>query len=109
MSVLCSPTHLKGFPDTPIDNLSIDEEGTVFAAGEYPKVPSIVQNVKLFSGMPKSLDLWEHTKNSSHLAPVCAWTFSKNTGQGSFYGEKYKVQKVSFEPQIRRGSLPNCN
>ncbi|KAJ3934717.1 MAG: hypothetical protein NXY57DRAFT_629154 [Lentinula lateritia] len=63
--------------DTPIDNLSIDEEGTVFAAG-----------------MPKSLDLWEHTKNSSHLAPVCAWTFSKNTGQGSFYGEKYKVQKI---------------
>ncbi|KAJ3909160.1 hypothetical protein F5879DRAFT_1007262 [Lentinula edodes] len=80
--------------DTPIDNLSIDNEGTVFAAGEYPKVPSVVQNVKLFSGMPKSLDLWEHTKNSSHPSPVCAWTFSKNTGQGSFYGEKYKVQKI---------------
>ncbi|KAJ3802966.1 hypothetical protein GGU11DRAFT_763364 [Lentinula aff. detonsa] len=63
--------------DTPIDNLSIDKEGTVFAAG-----------------MPKSLEVWEHTKNSSHPSPVCAWAFSKNIGPGAFYGEKYKVQKV---------------
>ncbi|KAJ4483329.1 hypothetical protein J3R30DRAFT_1765689 [Lentinula aciculospora] len=63
--------------DTPIDNLSIDKEGTLFAAG-----------------MPKPLDFLEHHKNSSYPSPVCAWTFSKNTDQGAFYGEKYKVQKV---------------
>ncbi|KAJ3772107.1 hypothetical protein FB446DRAFT_65717 [Lentinula raphanica] len=63
--------------ETPIDNLSIDQEGTVYAAGA-----------------PKSVELMKHIFNSSHPSPVCGWAVSQNTGEGAFYGEKYKVQKA---------------
>ncbi|KAJ7680215.1 hypothetical protein DFH06DRAFT_1403430 [Mycena polygramma] len=64
--------------DRPLDNLSIDEDGVVWAAG----IPSALSTVKHI-GNPAAL-----------VAPSSAHSIARNTGPGSFYGEKFKVTKV---------------
>jgi hypothetical protein len=65
------------FPETPLDNLSVDSDGVVWAAG-----------------FPKTLALVHHMEDPVNHAPSCAWKIGINTGPNAFYGEKYKVQKV---------------
>ncbi|KAJ3863572.1 hypothetical protein EV359DRAFT_73547 [Lentinula novae-zelandiae] len=61
-----------------LDNLSLDHHGHLWAAA-----------------FPKAQDMVEHlTKNPLHLSPVAAFKISVNTGPGSFYGEKYAVEKI---------------
>ncbi|KAJ3926003.1 MAG: hypothetical protein NXY57DRAFT_780109 [Lentinula lateritia] len=61
-----------------LDNLSLDNNGHLWAAA-----------------FPKAQDMVEHlTKNPLHLSPVAAFKISVNTGPGSFYGEKYAVEKI---------------
>ncbi|CAK5281472.1 unnamed protein product [Mycena citricolor] len=59
--------------DRPIDNLSMDENGAVWAAA-----PAMLR----------------HIANPSSLSPSSAHVIAMNTGPGSFYGEKYTVTKI---------------
>lgn len=55
----------------------MDQDGVVWAAG----IPSMLSIVK-------------HIGDPSFLAPGSALSIARNTGPGSFYGEKYKVTTV---------------
>lgn len=62
----------------PLDNLSIDSEGHVWAAG-----------------LPNLLDLMKNFfDNPTIPIPSLALRFSINMGPDAFYGEKYKVSKI---------------
>ncbi|KAJ6586820.1 hypothetical protein DFH09DRAFT_910051, partial [Mycena vulgaris] len=63
--------------DRGLDNLSIDKDGVVWAAG----LPSMLGHVN-------------HLANPSLHSPSSAHSVARNTGSGSFYGEKFKVTKV---------------
>ncbi|KAK7053316.1 hypothetical protein VNI00_003942 [Paramarasmius palmivorus] len=63
--------------ETPLDNLSVDSNGLVWAAG-----------------FPKTLALVHHMEDPVNHAPSCAWKIGINTGPNAFYGEKYKVEKA---------------
>ncbi|KIK67334.1 hypothetical protein GYMLUDRAFT_37431 [Collybiopsis luxurians FD-317 M1] len=64
---------------TPIDNISLDKDGVIWAAG----LPKYLESIKdVTSVIP------------SRSVPACAWKFGLNTGSGAFYGEKYKVEKA---------------
>ncbi|KAJ6586819.1 hypothetical protein DFH09DRAFT_1141619 [Mycena vulgaris] len=63
--------------DRGLDNLSIDTEGVIWAAG-----------------LPSTLGIINHLANPSVLSPSSAHSIARNTGSGSFYGEKFKVTKV---------------
>jgi hypothetical protein len=63
--------------DMVLDNLSIDEDGMIWAAG-----------------IPDFFKFLTHMDNPSVLAPSSALRVSLNTGEGVFYGHKYKVEKV---------------
>ncbi|KAJ7096424.1 hypothetical protein C8R44DRAFT_813008 [Mycena epipterygia] len=63
--------------DRGLDNLSIDSDGVVFAAG-----------------IPYILAMINHIANPSLRSAVSAHSIARNTGSGSFYGEKFKVDKV---------------
>ncbi|KAF7296600.1 Serum paraoxonase/arylesterase 2 [Mycena chlorophos] len=61
-----------------LDNLSIDEDGVVYAAG-----------------IPAGLTLLAHIADPKNKrSPSSAFAVSKNVGPGSFYGEKFVVEKV---------------
>ena len=45
-------------------------------------------------GIPQLLTALDHMHNPSLLSPSNAARISINTGPNSFYGEKYKVEKV---------------
>ncbi|KAG8763775.1 hypothetical protein FRC11_012778 [Ceratobasidium sp. 423] len=60
-----------------IDNLSVASDGSVIAA-TFPRADKVLKSFK-------------DTKLTS---PSSAHRISINTGEGSYYGEKYKVQKV---------------
>ncbi|KAE9403564.1 serum paraoxonase/arylesterase [Gymnopus androsaceus JB14] len=79
-SLLMTETTPTGHP---IDNLSVDSDGTIWAAA-----------------FPKSLAVIEHMKNSSYLSPVSALKIYANSGSNLIYGEKHKVEKV-FEDDGR--------
>jgi arylesterase / paraoxonase len=46
------------------------------------------------TGIPQLLTALAHMRNPSLLSPSNAARISINTGPNSFYGEKYKVEKV---------------
>jgi len=64
--------------DRGIDNLSIDDEGFVWAAGLSDALTLV----------------FKHFADPSVPAPSSALRMSINTGPGAFYGEKYKVDNV---------------
>ncbi|KAJ1304412.1 hypothetical protein OPQ81_005560 [Rhizoctonia solani] len=61
----------------PIDNLAVSPDGSVIAAT-----------------LPKMIDLMKAAHNTSLTAPSSAHRISLNTGRESYFGEKYKVQKI---------------
>ncbi|KAJ7188380.1 hypothetical protein C8R46DRAFT_1054614 [Mycena filopes] len=63
--------------DRGIDNLSMDTDGVVWGAG-----------------IPYLLSIVRHIAQPSHPSPVSVHSIARNTGPGSFYGEKFKVTKV---------------
>jgi len=63
--------------DMVIDNLAVDAAGQLWVAG-----------------IPRALALLRHMKDPSSPSPSTAFRLSINTGPNSFYGEKYRVQKV---------------
>jgi len=63
--------------DHALDNIAVDADGQLWAAG-----------------MPQLLTALAHMRNPSLLSPSTAERISINTGPNSFYGEKYKVEKV---------------
>ncbi|KAJ8084864.1 hypothetical protein PM082_003641 [Marasmius tenuissimus] len=67
--------------EAPLDNLAVDSDGIVWAAG-FP------------NGHAMSI----HMRNPSLRSPTGAWKFGINTGPSSFYGEKFKVEKVTKPP-----------
>ncbi|KXN90880.1 Serum paraoxonase/arylesterase 2 [Leucoagaricus sp. SymC.cos] len=62
----------------PMDNLSIDSEGHVWAAA-FPKVLKIVG---------------DHFKDPKVACPSTVLRLSVNTGPNAFYGDKYKIEKA---------------
>ncbi|KAG6813313.1 hypothetical protein H0H92_012126 [Tricholoma furcatifolium] len=64
--------------DRPLDNISLDSRGALWAAG-FPDVPTL---------------FFKHFRNFSIPAPSSALRASINTGPSSFYGEKYKLDTV---------------
>ncbi|KAL0956031.1 hypothetical protein HGRIS_002204 [Hohenbuehelia grisea] len=64
--------------DYPLDNLAVDENGALWAAG----IPDALTTV------------FTHFQNPSIPAPSAGLRITLNFGPGSFYGEKYKVDKV---------------
>ncbi|KAF5351735.1 hypothetical protein D9756_007674 [Leucocoprinus leucothites] len=75
------------YAEYPMDNLSLDSEGHVWAAG-FPNLLEIFNR---------------YFVDPSILTASCALRFSINTGPNAFYGEKYKVDKV-FEDDGRIAS-----
>jgi len=62
--------------DRPLDNVSIDKNGHVWAAA--PEAVKLAQ---------------QQLKDPSVVTSSSAFRFSINTGPDSFYGQKYKVEK----------------
>ncbi|KAG7098598.1 hypothetical protein E1B28_000523 [Marasmius oreades] len=63
--------------ETAIDNLSIDTDGVLWAAG-----------------FPNALAMVNYIKHRSTTAPSVSWKLSINTGPSSFYGEKFKIERA---------------
>ncbi|KAJ8084857.1 hypothetical protein PM082_003634 [Marasmius tenuissimus] len=63
--------------EAPLDNIAVDSDGVVWAAG-FPNGYAIINQMK----------------NPSARSPSGAWKFGINTGPSSFYGEKFKVEKA---------------
>jgi arylesterase/paraoxonase len=63
--------------DRLVDNLSIDTNGALWAAG-----------------FPDGLAFISAYHNSEKVAPSSALRITKNTGNKAFFGEKLKVEKV---------------
>jgi len=63
--------------DRGLDNLSMDTDGVVWAAG-----------------FPNLIAMGAHIADPSKLSPTSAHSIAMNTGPGSFYGEKFKVTKA---------------
>jgi hypothetical protein len=63
--------------DHALDNIAIDADGQLWAAG-----------------IPQIFTALAHMRNPSLLSPSTVERVSINTGPNSFYGEKYKVEKV---------------
>ncbi|KAJ7098239.1 calcium-dependent phosphotriesterase [Mycena epipterygia] len=76
--------------DRTLDNLSVDSDGVVFAAG-----------------FPHVFAMFKHMKDPSQPSPSSALAIARNTGPGSFYGEKFKVTKV-FEDDGSLASGTTC-
>lgn len=57
------------------------------------------------TGIPQLLTALAHMHNPSLLSPSTAVRISINTGPNSFYGEKYKVEKVMSQFHCSRFSL----
>ncbi|KAJ7209477.1 hypothetical protein GGX14DRAFT_520719 [Mycena pura] len=72
--------------DRGLDNLSIDTDGVVWAAG-----------------IPFMFTMIRHIADPSLLSPASAHSVAQNTGPSSFYGDKFKVTKV-FEDDGRVAS-----
>ncbi len=64
--------------DRPVDNLSIDTNEALWAAG-----------------IPDGLAFISAYHNLSKVAPSSAIRITKNVGNEAFFGEKLKVEKVS--------------
>jgi len=78
-----------------MDNVSIDSEGRVWAAGKDSYAASHSPNKTV--GFPNAIHLiTKHFKNPSIPSPSSALRFSINTNPAEImYGKKYKVEKVS--------------
>ncbi|KAJ7084287.1 hypothetical protein B0H15DRAFT_388288 [Mycena belliarum] len=63
--------------DRGLDNLMLDTDGVLWGAG-----------------IPSTLAIIKHIANPSLLSPASAHSVVRNTGAGSFYGEKFRVTKV---------------
>ncbi|KAH7108297.1 calcium-dependent phosphotriesterase [Auriculariales sp. MPI-PUGE-AT-0066] len=61
-----------------LDGLSVDTDGSIYAA-ELPKV---------FTWK------FQHLKDPKHLVPSSALKITLNTDESSYYGQKYKIEKV---------------
>jgi hypothetical protein len=82
-----------------MDNASVDAEGHVWVAGTLPLFYSdaiVLLIVLPITGFPKALVLvYEHFANPTKVAsPSTAFRFSINTGPNSFYGQKFKIDRV---------------
>lgn len=100
-----SPHVLERTADRGIDNVSVDDDGIVWAAGMYHDVSFDLNHLTnyllgcpyfhIYSGLPDALTLVnKHFSDPSIFAPSSALRISINTGPAAFYGEKFKVEKV---------------
>jgi hypothetical protein len=79
--------------DRGLDNLSIDTNGALWAAG-----------------FPKLLAVLSAHHNSENVAPSSALRITKNVGDKAFFGEKLKVEKVrGCALRCKRGSLTHIS
>ncbi|KAH0827506.1 hypothetical protein J3R83DRAFT_4219 [Lanmaoa asiatica] len=82
--------------DRGLDNLAIDANGALWAAGRlavlYPISPN---NNKPYAGLSDALGMATRQINDpSALVASSALRITVNRGLGSFYGEKYNIDKV---------------
>lgn len=78
-----------------LDNLSIDNDGQLLAAGES-RVTQLGRKklTRRSTAVPRLLLAGKHMKDPSLTSPTLILRLSINTGPNAFYGEKYKVEKV---------------
>jgi hypothetical protein len=76
--------------DRLVDNLSIDENSALWAAG----VPSALRFLSAY-------------RDPEKVAPSSAFRITKNVGEKAFFGEKLKVEKVGRRPLKRKGKCAN--
>jgi hypothetical protein len=75
-----------------IDNLALSDDGSIVVAS-----------------FPKALDVYKSAKDISVTSPVSVHRISINTGHDSYFGEKYKVEKVCFyNHRLLRTSSSQC-
>jgi hypothetical protein len=72
----CSQTH-SGVADRPVDNLSIDTNEALWAAG-----------------FPDGLAFFSAYHDLEKVSPSSAIRITKNVGNKAFFGEKVNVEKV---------------
>lgn len=89
----------QGDVDMPVDNLSVDKDGVIWAAGGYATVCSLMESaewVRLIPGLTKVTDLvYQHFSDPSIPAASTAIRITLNIGSRSaFFGEKYKIDHV---------------
>jgi hypothetical protein len=79
-----------------IDNLALDAAGQLWVAGKV-FLSKITVPFSEFEpkGIPLALPSLKHMKDPSSPSPSTAFRLSINTGPNSFYGEKYRLQKVA--------------
>ena len=71
--------------DRPVDNLSIDTNEALWAAG-----------------FPDGFAFMSAYHNSEKVAPSSALRVTRNVGNNAFFGEKLKVEKVRVPFGVRR-------
>jgi len=81
-------------PDYILDNLAVDADGQLWAAGMQETWVYLSLYSRQMTGIPQALAALAHMLNPSLLSPSVAARISINTGPNAFYGEKYKVEKV---------------
>ncbi|KAF8575519.1 serum paraoxonase/arylesterase [Ramaria rubella] len=87
--------------DMPMDNISVGEDGVLYIAGHSPTTPLLTCTTELFLAFPKILQYISETAGDpTKTSPSAVLRLSRNTGSGQFYGEKFKVEKLSFCPKI---------
>lgn len=89
---------LTSFSEYGLDNLSVDDNGIVWAAGNYPIESESCCSLVWHVAFPKLLLMRQHAKDGKTKSPTAVLKFSLNTGAGAFYGQKYNVEKVSCFP-----------
>ena len=82
--------------DRPVDNLSVDRSGAVWAAGSQFVQLLVSLRTKASTGLTKALHLvGEHFENPKEVnTPSSAFKITHNTDKNQYFGEKYKVEKV---------------
>ena len=78
--------------DRLVDNLSIDENRALWAAG----IPTAFRWLSAYRDLEK-------------VSPSSAFRITKNVGEKAFFGEKLQVEKVGRRPFKRRGNAPTEN
>lgn len=86
---------LRSCPDRGIDNLAIDTNGVLWAAGKSCCRNSVPELINFYEGLSDALGMVRRQMNDpSALVASSALRIAINRGVGSFYGEKYLVEKV---------------
>ena len=79
-----------------LDNVSVDKDGTLYVACKFSFF--LLRRFVVLTGFiawPRGIDLPNHIQNPANPISASVHKVTINTDKSSFFGEKYKVEKVS--------------